>query len=936
MKWPYRKQVEQTQAPEPVQPAAGADAGGDRSIAIAGDNYGIAQTGDHATAVTLPPEALRPAAEVDAPPGLDNLHNRPYHFVGRTRELDRLDAALATPGGAVVQAVHGLGGIGKSALAAHWAATRAHGCAPVRWINADSEAAVQQGLADLATALQPALAHALPVEKLAERALQWLATHTGWLLVLDNVNDPADIASLTQGPATGRLLITSRLSTTWSHATTVVRLDVLSPEEALDLLTRITTAAGPRNLDGAAELCAELGHLPLAIEQAAAYLVENQLTTPTPRAYLDLLAQYPADMYREGAVGTAPERTIARVWRLTLDRITTLHPLAGDLLRTLAWYAPDRIPLMLLDDFAPAPARNKAIGLLTAYSVITPDPDTGSLTIHRLVQALARTPDPDDPHRTADAIDQARDRATTYLGTVLPADEGDPATWPTWRALLPHADSLADHTVEDTDTAATSVILNRAGLFLIDQGLPARAIRHLERALASGERTLGPDHPNTLASKNNVASAYWSAGDLGRALPLLEQALTTRMRVLGPNHVDTLTARSNLAAAYRSAGDLSRAIPLHEQTLTERMELLGSDHQDTLASQNHLAGAYESAGDLTRAISLHEQTLTARMRVLGPDHPETLASQNNLAGAYESAGDLDRAIPLYEQALVDSERVLGPDHPGTLTKRSNLAVAHGSAGDLDQAIPLHERTLTERLRVLGPDHPETLISRNNLAYAYGSAGDLAQAIRLYEQNLTERLRVLGPDHPDTLTSRSNLAYAYGSVGDLDRAIPLHEQALTDRLRVLGPEHPETLVSRAHLAGAHESAGDLDRAIPLYERALADSERVLGPDHPDTLVSRIQLGYAYESAGDLDRAIPLYERALVDSERVLGPDHPDTLASRANLADAYESAGDLARAIPLHERALGDSERVLGPDHPLTVLIRGDLAAHDGEGQSKQS
>ncbi|WP_405640468.1 AAA family ATPase [Streptomyces uncialis] len=324
MKWPLgrRGQAGQLALGSPSL----AEAGGERSIAIGGGNFGTALTGDNATVVALPPEALRPAAEVDAPPGLDNLSSRPHVFVGRTRELARLDAVLQAPGRTVVTAVHGLGGIGKSALAAQWAATRAHGHTPVRWINADSEAGVQQGLADLATALQPALATALPAEQLADRALQWLATHTGWLLILDNVNDPADIAPLTQGRATGHLLITSRLATAWHHATTVVRLDVLDPDESLDLLTRITTAASPRNLEGAADLCAELGHLPLAIEQAAAYLVQNQLTTPTPRAYLDLLAQYPADMYRTAAVTTAPERTIARVWRLTLDRITALHP----------------------------------------------------------------------------------------------------------------------------------------------------------------------------------------------------------------------------------------------------------------------------------------------------------------------------------------------------------------------------------------------------------------------------------------------------------------------------------------------------------------------------------------------------------------------------------------------------------------------------------
>ncbi|MFB6841897.1 tetratricopeptide repeat protein [Streptomyces sp. NPDC056361] len=760
MKRAYQKDTEEPPEADPAQPPAGANAGGDRSVAIAGDNYGTALTGDHATAVALPAEALRPAAEVHAPPGLDTLRNRPHHFVGRTRELERLDAALATPGGAVVQAVHGLGGIGKSTLAAHWAATRDHGCTPVRWINADSAAGVQEGLADLATALQPALAHVLPAEKLAEHALQWLATHTGWLLILDNVNDPADIAPLIQGPATGRLLITSRLSTPWNQATTVVRLDVLAPDEALDLLTNITTRAGSRDLDGAAELCAELGHLPLAIEQAAAYLVENQLTTPTPRAYLELLAQHPADMYRDGAVATAPERTIARVWRLTLDRITALHPPAGDLLRALAWYAPDHIPATLLDGgFTSAPARNKAIGLLTAYSMITPDPGTGSLNVHRLVQALARTPDPEDPHRTPDAIDHARDCATTYLSTALPGDGGNPTTWPTWRALLPHIDALADHTVEATDTAATARLLHEAGLFLCNQGLLARALKHLRRAHTSMERVLGPDHPDAMTSRNSLAYTYQAAWDLDRAIPLYEQTLAERRQLLGPDHPKTLISQNNLASTYLSAGTPGRAIPLYEQILTDRERVLSPDHPDTMTSRNNLAYAYQAAGNLDQAIPLYEQTLTDRERVTGRDHRDTMTSRNNLASAYQAAGDLDRAIPLYEQTLTDRERVLGPDHPDTMTSLSNLAYAYQATGDLDQAIVLHERTLADRERVLGPDHLDPMTSRNNLAYAYQAAGDLERAIPLYEQTLTDMERVLGPDHRMTEVIRANLAHA---------------------------------------------------------------------------------------------------------------------------------------------------------------------------------
>ncbi|MFI1177512.1 tetratricopeptide repeat protein, partial [Streptomyces melanogenes] len=548
--------------------------------------------------MTLASGVLRPMAEVDARPGLDNLPHRGV-FVGRTRELDLLDVALAGPGEVVVQAVHGLGGIGKSALAAHWAATRAcrhrgqvrwlrphrRGYAPVRWITADSAVSVQQGLADLATALQPALALSADpsTEAQAERAMEWLASHTGWLLILDNVNDRHDIDDLLGRARTGRFLITSRLSAAWPDAATILRLDVLEEADSLALLTRTACAStGPRDMDGAPELCAELGHLALAIEQAAAYLAQSPLLTP--RGYLTLLAQAPATLYQSGGSGvTDSERTIARVWRVTLDRIHHEQPLATDLLRILAWYAPDRIPAALLDDAADPPALTSALGLLTAYNMVTADPTTHTLTVHRLVQALARTtdpPDPDnpdaipDPHRAPDLIAQARNHATTHLHTAIPSYQ-DPSAWPTWHALLPHIDALINHAPPGADTSTTRAVLNWTGLFLDDQGSTARAITYLERAVAAAVRLLGHDHPDTLTSHNNLAGAYESAGDLARAIPLFKQTLKDRQRVLGEDHRDTLTSRNNLAGAYESAGDLARAIPLFKQTLKDRQRVLG-------------------------------------------------------------------------------------------------------------------------------------------------------------------------------------------------------------------------------------------------------------------------------------------------------------------------------------------------------------------------
>ncbi|MUN40918.1 tetratricopeptide repeat protein [Actinomadura sp. NEAU-AAG5] len=872
------------------------EASGPAAIAAGGDVINSPTHVDVYQAVPLPR-----AEEVDPPRGApSNLRFGTELFVGRSAELAELDAALAGPGGAVVQAVHGLGGVGKSTLAARWARQHADAHVLTWWITADSAANITAGLAELAGVLVPEMTRstpaapgAVPVQERAAWARRWLASHAGWLVVLDNVTDPGDVAELVAGAPAGRFLITSRLREGWHDiAPALIKLDVLSESDALDLLRGVLTvgrpasgpgAGVPTGLEKGAELCAELGWLPLAVKQAAAFVRQAHLT---PEDYLELYRANPAAIYDRAARGS-DSATIALIWRITLDTLAESTPLAGELLRIMAWWAPETIPRTLptpiTDPVTDPVGLATALGELAAYNMITLSPET--ISVHRLVQAVARTPDPRDPHRQPADIDTARHHATTLLHQATPADTDDPAGWPTWRSLLPHIDALAEHADPDTDTTTTSLLLDSAALFLHEQGAIARAIAYYQRALASNQRLHGPDHPDTLTSRNNLAGAYYEAGDLERAIPLLEATLTDRERVLGNDHPNTLASRNNLAGAYYASGDLGRAIPLLKATLTDQERVLGDDHPDTLISRSNLAYAYQEAGDLGRAIPLLEATLTDQERVLGNDHPRTLASRSNLAGAYQEAGDLGRAIPLHQQTLTDRERVLGNDHPDTLISRSNLAYAYQEAGDLERAIPLLEATLTDQERVLGNDHPRTLTSRSNLARAYQEAGDLGRAIPLHQQTLTDQERVLGNDHPHTLTSRNNLAHAYQAAGDLKRAIPLLEATLTDRERVLGNDHPHTLTSRNNLAGAYYEAGDLERAIPLLEATLTDRERVLGNDHPNTLISRSNLAGAYQEAGDLGRAIPLLEATLAGCRRVLGEDHPLTKTVRENLEGA---------------------------------------------------
>ncbi|MER6393157.1 tetratricopeptide repeat protein [Streptomyces sp. NPDC001523] len=774
----------------------------------------------------------KPASQAAA----DRVSNvRAGMFVGRGGELAALNAAFAEAGEVVVHAVHGLGGVGKSALAAHWAAGRAEA---VRWwIAADSATAVDAGLAALARALHSGAARQ-PVEEQVEAATRWLGAHEGWLLVLDNVEDPAHIRPLLDRVAGGRVLITSRRATGWHHHATTIRLDTLTPQDALDLFTRVLTHHGPRDTDGADAVCEELGHLALAVEQAAAYCAE---AGTHPRAYLDMLARWPATMFAAGPVGSDSERTAARIWHLTLDGLADT-PLAGDMLRILAWYAPDSIPRDLLDGLGEPPAVAGAIGRLVAYSMITDNHD-GTLTVHRLVQALARTPDAHDRHRQNTDIDAARDEAAALLAGAFPNNFEQPGNWPRYRALLPHTDTLTSRHGPDQDTENTGIALSHAAAYRLEQGATTAAVPAFERVVSIYERLLGKVHPDTLGARNNLGKAHQAAGSVNRAITLYESALEDCERVLGNRHIHALALRGNLANAHQTLGTLDEAIRLYERALEDCERTLGNDHDYTLTVRGNLANAHQARGNLDRAIPWHERALADSERVLGDDHPHTLSSRNNLANAYRATGDMRRATPLYERTLKDCERVLGDDHPHTLTARNNLADAYEIAGDLSRAIPLHERTLADRERVLGDDHPHTFISRNNCANAYHSAGEVNRAITLYERALKDCERVLGDDHPDTLNSRNNLARAYADAGDLDLAISLHERTLGDCERVLGNDHPFTMRSRNNLAHVHESAEDLDRAIPLYESTLEDCERALSADHPLIATVRAHLDRA---------------------------------------------------------------------------------------------
>ena len=921
------------------------------------------------------------------------IPREPASFV--TRETVNRLAAAGEGRVAVVYAVTGLRGVGKTQIAAAYARARvSEGWALVGWVNAETRDALLNGLKRVADALGVADPEG-DSEESARRLRAHLQTQAGeGLLVFDNATDPDGLRPFL--PATGGtqiVITTTDRAFAFAGLGLPVDVSAFTRPQSVGYLRARTRLA---DRDGADTVAHQLGDLPLGLAQAAATIDRQHLTYP---AYLQRLRQVPVRELLGRSPGEDYPHATAAALLLSVQATEASDPtgLTSWLLRVLAALSPDGIPRAFLDGLPQARPRRRlatlrrrrgrqrdwevdaAIDLCVAGSLLDWSVTGDAVLMHRLLARVLRERDQTGgqwastvtvalnllepllfPQTEAWARREDGARLATQAEALWDADAeagtSDPdlafrqlqiRSWAVWqlcasadlsRAITTGTRTLADRQrVLGADHPDTLNSRNTLAYCYQSAGRPEQAIGLYEQTLADSERVLGADHPDTLNSRNNLAGAYQEAGRIEQAIGLHEQTLADRERVLGADHPDTLTSRNNLAYAHGEAGRLEQAIGLYEQTLADSERVLGADHPQTLRSGNNLATAYQEAGRIEQAIPLYEQTLADSERVLGADHPDTLTSRNNLADAHREAGRIEQAIGLHEQTLADRERVLGADHPDTLTSRDNLAGAHREAGRIEQAIPLHEQTLADSERVLGADHPQTLRSRNNLATAYREVGRLEQAIPLYQQTLADRQRVLGADHPDTLTSRNNLADAYQEAGRLEEAIPLYEQTLADSERVLGADHPQTLTSRNNLATAYREAGRLEEAIGLYEQTLADRQRVLGADHPQTLRSRTNLAYAYQEAGRLEEAIPLYEQTLADRQRVLGADHPQTLTSRNNLAYAYQEAGRLEEAIPLYEQTLADRQRVLGADHPQTLTSRNNLAyAYQEAGQPEQA
>jgi tetratricopeptide (TPR) repeat protein/CHAT domain-containing protein len=459
------------------------------------------------------------------------------------------------------------------------------------------------------------------------------------------------------------------------------------------------------------------------------------------------------------------------------------------------------------------------------------------------------------------------------------------------------------------------------------------AIGPVREALRIRREVLGPRHPDTAASLNELAVYLTTAGEYAKALPLQQQALEIRRTVLGPDHRDTATSMNDLADLYTEMAELAKALPLRQRALEIRRKALGPEDPKTAESMNALGDLYRCLGDSAKALQLLQQALEIRRRTLGPDSPDTAESMSSLVELYLLTGEYDKALPLARRAVEIRRKALGLEHPQTAQSLDELGALYQCLGDYAKALPLMQQAWEARRKVLGPEHPATVESLTDLAEVYSEMGDCAKALPLYRQAVDIDRRALGPEHCTTVRTLRKLGELYRSMGEYAKARPLLEQALEIHRRTLGPDNADTINSLNALAVLDNSMGDYAAALPLLAQTVRSCGKTFGAEHVDTATALNNLGKVYAEMGEYAEALPLLQRAVKINQKTLGPEHPDTAISLNSLAELYGWMGDFATATPIQERSVEIHRKVLGPENPGTLTAVGNLAwLYEGQGE----
>jgi tetratricopeptide (TPR) repeat protein len=781
-------------------------------------------------------------------------------FTGREDMLEDLHERFRTPktaGWTKIYSINGLAGIGKTQVALEYAYRYAHEYQSVLWARAESREVLISDFAAIAVLLH------LEKEKEDQDSVpavkRWLDALTRWLLILDNAADPQILHDFLPLMPRGHVLLTTLTQFTGTIAQGIELGELGLEHGALFLLRRAkillpygtVEQASADDYEKAKEITRVMGGLPLALDQAGAYIEETKCGLSE---YLEFYQAQRITLLKErGNKANNHPKAVVATFLLSFEKVQQANSLAAELLRFCTFLYPDAIPEEIITNgaseagpFLQAFVHNKrelnvAIRELLKYSLVHRNPSMKMLSMHRLVQTVIQDGLDEETKK------QWAERVVRAVNRIFP--EVEVTTWPQCERCLPQAQVCLE------------------------------LIARYQLAFPEAARLL------------NMTGRYLrQRGRFDEARPFLSQSFTMREQLLGAEHADTAASLSDLAELFQVQGKYDEAEPLFRLALAIRQKILGTEHLDTAMSMNDLAVLYADQGKYEQAEDLLQDALAIKERVLGAEHHEIAVSLCNLAALYHVQGKFNLAEASYQRGLAIFEKVLASEHPDTAICLDNLAGLYIDQGKYEQAESLSRRALTIKEKLLGPEHPDVSQSLITLALIYQAQGKYEQAESLFQRSLAIYEQTLGRQHDYTAGSLTYLAMLYTQQGKYEQAEPLSRRALVIKESILGPEHSSTATSLNNLAEIYLAQKKYEETEELCLRALAIREKALGLQHLDTAASLATLSNLYVAMGKYKDAEQLCQRVLAIREQLLGPKHLEVAKSLESLADILQKLG----------------------------------------------
>ena len=517
-------------------------------------------------------------------------HQRNPNFTGRKNLLINLKNALAVGEyAALTQVLHGLGGVGKTQIAVEYAYAHVNDYSAIWWIRAEDAQTRAEDYASLAVQLNLPEKNAREQNAIIEAVRRWLEQNDNWLLIFDNAEDEKDIITYLprrSANQAGHVIITSR-NPSWRSIARPLPVEVMERNESIELLQSRT---GIKDETSAFALAEALGDLPLALEQAGAYI---DASGSSFEDYLELFKTHKQNMFKNTAFPMGYQDTVATTWDISFEKVCDGSPAAAQLLNLCAYLAPDDIPFDLIHggaQYLPDPLANavadslsfdQAKTMLRRYSLAEVAED--ALSIHRLVQAVTRD------RLNKETRNTWCDTALRLIANSFPYDSDDVRTWPECSRLLAHALAVNGHiTSLDITPKDTGRLLNHVGIFLKGKAEFTEAKEMFERSLKIDEAAYGPDHPTVASIVNNLGGVFEALGDLKGAKESYERALKIDEAAYGPDHPEVATDVNNLGGVLYALGDLRGAKEHLERALRILTKYFGDDHPRAMAVRNSL------------------------------------------------------------------------------------------------------------------------------------------------------------------------------------------------------------------------------------------------------------------------------------------------------------------------------------------------------------